>query len=294
MTSIRLADDFTQEFNELEASIRANGLLHPLIARPSKFSGRYEIVCGRRRYLACKKIGFAEIPCLILELSDREALEYSIVENLQRKNLDPIEEAEAFKRYLVNFGRGGITRLGTKIGKSDEYVSHRLLLLGLPKEVTSRIRRRLLKPSLATELIWVKDPVKQITLADEITKRNLSFKETRIAAKIIREQGMSAEEAADKAIRHVKRECKSSGDELLSGGDVAVDPWVSYNDPGFEGEEFASCKHAILIVRSCLSGLDLLIDKTPDLRVRDMLMQQRKSVHTILDEIIRTSLQYQH
>ncbi len=291
LTSLRANNETSSEFLELVASIKANGLLHPLIVRYAKSGGKYEIVCGRRRYLACRRLGYEEFPCSILDLSDREALEYSIVENLQRKNLDPVEEAEAFKRYLVNFDRGGITRLGAKIGKSEEYVSHRLLLLGLPKEITNRISRRLLKPSVATELVWLKDPAKQLSLADLIASRNLTFRETRQAAKIIRENEVSAEEAVDEVVHNGNHETQLGDEDRMVSSNITSDPWISYGTPKLKNEESAFFKHAILIVRSCLSGLDMLIDKSQEEKVRNLLMRQRKSVHSILDEIISTSLQ---
>lgn len=292
LTSLRVVDEKSEEFVELVSSIRANGLLQPVVARYSNVEGRYEIVCGRRRYLACMRIGYEDIPCMLSDLSDREALEHSIVENLQRKNLDPIEEAEAFKRYLVNFGRGGISRLGAKIGKSEEYVSHRLLLLGLPKDITIRISRRLLKPSLATELIWIKDPAKQKSLAEEITNRNLSLRETRKAAKLIRDQSIDVQQAVGNAILQIGQRSEDPKSTDFTVSEFKDDPWTLYNSEDFELKEMSDYKHAILIVRSCLSGLDMLIDKTQVSGVRNLLMKERSSVHSILDDIIKTSLRH--
>ncbi len=125
-----------------------------MVVRPIKTSGelderaataKFELVCGHRRYAACKKLGITTIPCIILPLDNREAFELALVENLQRENLNPIEEAEAFKSYAVSYGHGGVTRLARKIGKSEEYVSHRLLLLSLPGQLLGRINRRLLR-----------------------------------------------------------------------------------------------------------------------------------------------------
>ena len=94
---------------------------------------------------------------MIKELSDKEAYEVSLVENVQRETLDPIEEAMAFENYVKKFGYGSTTRLSKQIGKSEEYVSHRILLLSLPNDVLKNVSSRQLSPTVAEELIWLKD-----------------------------------------------------------------------------------------------------------------------------------------
>src|SRR5919106_362647 len=108
------------ETPELIDSIRKNGLLHPIIVRTrGKF---FEIIAGCRRYDACKKLGLRKIICHVVELDDKSAFEVSLIENIQRKSLDPIEEARAFKSYVDNYGWGGLTELASKISKSTAYV----------------------------------------------------------------------------------------------------------------------------------------------------------------------------
>ncbi|MGH9977374.1 MAG: ParB/RepB/Spo0J family partition protein, partial [Nitrososphaeraceae archaeon] len=134
----------------LIASIREHGLLQPILIRP--FSHSFEIVAGHRRFHACRSLRWRFIPCKIRELADKEAYEIQLTENMQRKSMDPIEEAEAFRRYVVDFGWGGVTELAAKIGKSEEYVSHRIQLLKLPEEVKQHVIENRLNVSSALEL----------------------------------------------------------------------------------------------------------------------------------------------
>lgn len=94
----------SHDIDELASSIRNNGLLNPIIVRMNK--EKFEIVAGNRRYLACKKLGWRNIMCHIVEVDDKDAYELYLTENIQRKSFDPIEEARAFKTYVVDYGWG--------------------------------------------------------------------------------------------------------------------------------------------------------------------------------------------
>src|SRR5579862_7786956 len=143
LLSFRIDPEQTEDFSELVDSIRRHGLIQPLVVRRVNRNngerGHFQLVSGYRRFCACKQLEIPAVPCIVRSLTDQEAFEIALVENVQRRNLNPIEEAEAFKSYVVNFGRGSVSRLARKIGKSEEYVSHRLLLLGLPKVLIERI-----------------------------------------------------------------------------------------------------------------------------------------------------------
>ncbi|MGC8912085.1 MAG: ParB/RepB/Spo0J family partition protein, partial [Nitrososphaeria archaeon] len=106
--------------DELITSIEEKGLLEPIVVRPVEDG--FEVVAGCRRLEACKRLGWRKIPCHIIELDDREAYEVSLIENLQHKTLDPIEEALAFKRYVDEYGWGGMSELARRVGKSVQYV----------------------------------------------------------------------------------------------------------------------------------------------------------------------------
>lgn len=166
--------------NDLSRSILEKGLLHPLVVRQTKTGGEYQIIAGNRRYAACKALGWRKIPCHIIEVdNDREAFEISLIENIQRRTLNPIEEAHAFKAYVSDFGWGGVSDLANKIGKSPSYVDRRLQLLKLPLDVLEKIDCSLLNIAAAEELIPIHDESKQSKLGDLISRKRLSIKKIR-------------------------------------------------------------------------------------------------------------------
>jgi ParB family transcriptional regulator, chromosome partitioning protein len=166
--------------NDLSRSILEKGLLHPLVVRQVKTDGQYQIIAGNRRYAACKALGWRKIPCHIIEVdNDREAFEISLIENIQRRTLNPIEEAHAFKAYVSDFGWGGVSDLANKIGKSPSYVDRRLQLLKLPLDVLEKIDCSLLNIAAAEELIPIHNESKQSKLGDLISRKRLSIKNIR-------------------------------------------------------------------------------------------------------------------
>ena len=169
------------EVDELASSIKQKGLLQPIIVRPS--NEQFEIVAGNRRYVAIKSLGCRKITCHIVELGDKEAYEVSLIENVQRKTLSPLEEAEAFKGYVSDFGWGGVSDLATRLGRSTSYVTKRIKLLNLPSDVLDSISESGIATSLAEELSFIKDKSKQSKLAELISKRHLSIREVRELSK---------------------------------------------------------------------------------------------------------------
>src|ERR671925_2394123 len=141
------------DFETLVSRIREHGLLQPILIRPLEHS--FEIVAGHRRFHACRTLRWRFITAKIRELSDKQTYEIQLTENIQRKSMDPIEEAEAFRRYVVDFGWGGVSELAKKIGKSEEYVSHRIQLLRLSPEIKEQIIRSNLNVSQALELTTI-------------------------------------------------------------------------------------------------------------------------------------------
>jgi ParB family transcriptional regulator, chromosome partitioning protein len=161
----------------LATSIRRKGLLQPIVVRMLK--DNYEIVAGNRRYEACKMLRWRKITCHIKELDDKDAFEISLIENIHRKTLNPIEEAKAFKAYVSEFGWGGITELALKLGKSASFVTKRIALLRLPPEIIESISKFTLSSSVAEELYFVKDTSKQSQLAQIISHRHLTLRKVR-------------------------------------------------------------------------------------------------------------------
>lgn len=176
--------------DELMASISKVGLLQPIVIRPVE--GGYEVVAGNRRFEACRRLGWIKIPCHIVELDDKEAFEVSLVENVQRNMLNPVEEADAFKRYVTDYGWGGVSELARRIGKSQVYVSKRIRLLSLPKEVRDEIERQHISPSVGEELLSLDNESQQLELGLRAAGEKLSRSDVRDIVKTIH-QGRAPE-----------------------------------------------------------------------------------------------------
>jgi ParB family chromosome partitioning protein len=173
-----LRDKFTDQegVESLIASIKEHGLIQPILIRP--YQNAFEIVAGHRRFFACKSLRWRHIPCKIKELNDKQAFEIQLTENIQRKSMGILEEAEAFRRYVQDLGWGGVTELSKKIGKSEEYVSHRMQLLKLPQEVKEKILLNKLSVSQALELTTVShENIGKLT--DHIINKELTIRQIR-------------------------------------------------------------------------------------------------------------------
>ncbi|HXW94366.1 MAG TPA: ParB/RepB/Spo0J family partition protein [Nitrososphaerales archaeon] len=220
-------------------SIRDKGLLEPIIVRPAEDG--FEVVAGMRRFEACKKLGWRRLPAHVVELDDREAFEVSLLENIQRETLNPIEEARAFRKYVEEFGYGGETELARRIGKSQEYVSKRIGLLSLPQRVQDEIMRRRIAPSVAQELTMLNDDEAE-EMAEEIGSEGLSLREVRriIRRRQARDRSASEQsflmvdpEDTERRVRRISRELNiavaSLGGAVVRLGEVAdglEDEWL--------------------------------------------------------------------
>jgi len=143
---------------DLVASVRARGILQPLLVRPHPADpSRYQIIAGERRWRAAQEVGLSVVPCLIRTMTDADATAAALVENLQRVDLNPIEEAEGFRRLVNEFG---LTQeeLGLAIGKSRSHVANALRLLGLPSSVSEYVRRGALTAGHARAALACADP----------------------------------------------------------------------------------------------------------------------------------------
>ena len=160
-----------EKLEELANSIRKNGIIQPIAVRPKKNqSGKFEIVAGERRWLAAQRAGLHEIPVSILELSDVESLEVAIVENIQRDDLNPIEEAKGYKRLNeeFNYDHESISKL---MSKSRSHISNTLRLLTLPKDVIAMLEEGTLSSGQARPLIGISNAS---SIAEEIVSKNYS------------------------------------------------------------------------------------------------------------------------
>ena len=160
-----------EKLDELAKSIKKNGIIQPIAVRPSKSNpGKYEIVAGERRWLAAQKAGLHEIPVSILDLSDVESLEVAIVENIQRDDLNPIEEAKGYRRLNqeFNYDHESISKL---MSKSRSHISNTLRLLTLPSDVVAMLEEGSLTAGQARPLIGISNAS---SIAEEIVSKNYS------------------------------------------------------------------------------------------------------------------------
>ena len=158
---------------ELAASIREHGVLQPILVRPSETHG-YQLVAGERRWRAARAAGLTEIPALIEQLDDETALEIGIIENLQREDLSPLEEAMIYDRMTHDHGYS-VRKLAQKLGKDKGYIENRLRLAGAPTEIKQLVSLRKDTVSHAYELLKVEDPKKRRRLAEQVASGELSL-----------------------------------------------------------------------------------------------------------------------
>lgn len=160
--------------DELAASIAEKGVLQPLLVRPHPdHAGQYEIIAGERRWRAAQQAKLHEIPIILREFTDVEALEVGLIENLQRQDLSPIEEAEGYQRLLDEFSHTQ-EKLADVVGKSRSHVANTLRLLGLPEDVRSLVEDGSLSAGHARTLIGADNAV---SLARKIVKEGLSVRQ---------------------------------------------------------------------------------------------------------------------
>jgi ParB family transcriptional regulator, chromosome partitioning protein len=182
----------------LVSSIKEHGLLQPILIRP--ITHGFEIVAGHRRFHACKSLRWRHIPCKIREMSDKQAYEIQLTENIQRKTMEPIEEAEAFRRYVIDFGWGGVSELAKKIGMSEVYVSHRIQLLKLPDDIKEQIFNNRLNVSQALELTNL--PFDSRTeIMNHVVNNNLTVRQIREVKSFLNEvNGCKSDSIPQKAL----------------------------------------------------------------------------------------------
>ena len=168
------------KLEELANSIKKNGIIQPIAVRPNKSEvGKYEIVAGERRWLAAQKAGLHDIPVTVLDLSDVESLEVAIVENIQRDDLNPIEEARGYKRLSeeFNYDHENISKL---MSKSRSHVSNTLRLLTLPNDIISMLEEGTLTSGQARPLIGL---INASEIAEEIVAKNYSARKVEYLVK---------------------------------------------------------------------------------------------------------------
>lgn len=197
--------NFDEEMlQDLAASIRTQGVLQPILVRPHPdVAARYQIIAGERRWRAAGISGLHEIPVICRELSDVESATAALIENLQRENLNPIEEAEGYQRLIQNFG---LTHeaLGTAVSKSRAHVGNIVRLLTLPDTVRDEVRKGALSLGHARAILTLPDPAR---IVPEVVKKGLSVRQTeRLVQRLQKEKtpGKTAVPPVDNT--HVERD----------------------------------------------------------------------------------------
>lgn len=176
---------FTEEaLRELSDSIAMHGVIQPLLVRPLS-DGGYQLIAGERRWRASRMAGLTEVPVFIKEMTDREAMEFALIENLQREDLNPIEEAEGFKLLMDTYSLTQ-AEAAERVGKSRPAVANALRLLALPEKVLLMVKEGKLSSGHARTLLPITDEKTLLKLAEEIVKKEISVRETeRIVKRIL-------------------------------------------------------------------------------------------------------------
>lgn len=249
------------EDDALISSIREHGLLQPILIRP--LTHGFEIIAGHRRFKACRSLRWRFISCKLREMSDKQAYEIQLTENIQRKSMDPIEEAEAFRKYVIDFGWGGVTELAKKLGKSEEYVSHRIQLLKLPDDIKERIVMDRLKVSQAVELSNIPSE-RQSEIISQVINNNLTVRQIREVKSTLREEA-------------------EFGNQLILSKSISKSVQI-----------VCMTKKTSLALKVTLARLDNLIEEVhsniePEQRAEatNFLMGLRLKIHAMIDETIR-------
>ena len=243
------------------SSINQNGLLQPLIIR--NFQGHFEVVAGNRRLEACRRLKWRKVPCQIVELSDKEAFEFSLAENIARQSLDPLDEARAFKKYIDEIGWGGVTELSKRIGRSPSYISKKIALLEMPPEVLEKIFRHRKNPSVAEEILSL-EPEDQLQIARALEITPIPTKEVRKMVKSIKQAKLADQELREDF-------------EITWKGQVNNRRFV-----------LKCIDQTISAIRLALTRMDTVLDKLEsEWLEREMLLQYRVSLHAQLDSLIR-------
>jgi ParB family transcriptional regulator, chromosome partitioning protein len=260
----QLRQNYIDTIPELVDSISKVGLLQPIVVRMNNEKGHFEVVSGCRRcrrYKACKILRWKKVACVVIEASDKEVFEISLIENIQRSSLKPLEEAQAFKKYVLESGWGGISELASKIGRSHSYIIKHIMLLDLPHDVIDFINNQQLNLSNAQKLFPIKENSKQSELATIIVNKQLGSKDVRYIVKDIKNQmdyfetsNMKYSRSHNKYTRRIER----------------------------------SLSKSILILRIAMSRIGEIIDEYEDnWLIHECLMEEKNILHDEIDMLLK-------
>ncbi|MDA9702258.1 ParB/RepB/Spo0J family partition protein [Candidatus Pelagibacter sp.] len=190
-----------ENLNDLVNSIKERGVIQPIIVRKSNTNNfKYEIIAGERRWLAAQKAGLHEIPVVVTDADDLKSLEFAIVENVQRHDLNPLEEAQGYKRLIDEFAYDQ-DKVSKFIGKSRSYISNSLRLLNLPKEVLDFVEQKKITAGHAKILVGLENAT---FLANKFIEKKLSVRQAENLVKIFRKSKRNTSSKVDSNIRDLE------------------------------------------------------------------------------------------
>jgi ParB family chromosome partitioning protein len=215
------------ELDQLAQSVREKGIVQPIIVRavPNE-RDRYEIIAGERRWRAAQKVGLHEVPAILVEATDREALEIAIVENVQRADLDPLDEAAGYQQLIDEFDYTQ-EKLSSVIGKSRSHVANTLRLQSASDGVKARLRAREITAGHARAIMGAPDPD---TLAERIVALGLSVREAEAMAQ--EEKGVAPQERARVGRPKVEKDADTKALEKALSDSLGLDVVIEHRDGG--------------------------------------------------------------
>ena len=189
-----------ESLNDLEKSIKERGIIQPIIVRKSDENSKYEIIAGERRWLAAQKAGFHEVPVVVTEADDLKSLEFAIVENVQRNDLNPLEEAQGYQRLINDFSYDQ-EKVSKFIGKSRSYITNCLRILTLPKDVLNLIESKKLSAGHAKILVGLSNAS---FVAQKIIDKKLSVRQSENFVKIFKNKSFTKKSQSDANIKNLE------------------------------------------------------------------------------------------
>ena len=187
--------------NDLEKSIKERGIIQPIIVRKSDENSKYEIIAGERRWLAAQRAGLHEVPVVVTEADDLKSLEFAIVENVQRNDLNPLEEAQGYQRLINDFSYDQ-EKVSKFIGKSRSYITNCLRILTLPSDVLSLIETKKLSTGHAKILVGLENAS---YVAQKIIEKKLSVRQSENFVKIFKKKKSSYVRSTDPNIKNLEK-----------------------------------------------------------------------------------------
>ena len=273
----------TDDLDELSSSVTRHGILHPLVVRRSGET-RFEVVAGSRRFRVAQRLGLETVPAVVVDATDKECYEISLVENIQRRTLNPLEEAKAFLAYIRSreekgLGYGSVTELASRIGKSQAYVSNRLGLLRLPEPVLQRLfKQDSFTVSHAEGLAAISDNKEAVaTLSELVVTHRISVRELERAVRLVKD-GIEIDSAVE--LGKIETRFRVSGDS----DEPSTDRLVSLLD------------RSKSMLERVLRYVDNVTRELPDdSPVRSYWVSYvRRPIHESIDGVIRSKKMVRH